>query len=75
MQKELSFMQMELYEVKENINMQQEMYETEVKNHQETKLELFDLEEKFREVSNDCQIFQRENKDLIIENSELKRIV
>lgn len=75
MQKELSFMQMELYEVKENINMQQEMYETEVKNHQETKLELFDLEEKFRAISNDCQIFQRENKDLTIENSELKRIV
>lgn len=50
---------MELYEVKENINMQQEMYETEVKNHQETKLELFDLEEKFRAISNDCQILER----------------
>ena len=50
MQKELSLMQTELYEVKGNVMLQQDRYEAECMMHSETKMELFNLQETMKAV-------------------------
>ena len=72
MQNELSYLQMELYEVKASVHFQQEKYEAECILHHETKLELFSLQETLKLIQKQLQLQTAQTLTLSAQTDKLR---